>query len=63
MRQPVIYTPRQLQKWDTEEERNSGGYLPSRPLGHNLFSMLHRWKVAWRVLIGKYDAVNWMGQR
>jgi len=61
VRQPEIYTANTLRQWGEEvpKERNGNYYIPARPVGHNLYPVLHRLKVAWQVFIGKYDAVNW----
>ena len=60
MNTPSIYTPSELQNWPCGEEYEPGRYRPSRPVGWHL-SGLHprRWKIAWRVLIGRYDALDW----
>ena len=59
MRTPTIHTPTELQDWSNGEEYE-GGYRPARCLGWEL-SVFHprRWKIAWRVFIGRYDALDW----
>ena len=37
----------------------NGDWVPARPLG--LFSLRNRFKLAWAVFTGKYDAVKWPG--
>lgn len=63
MRQPDIYVAskrclNQLMSVETEIEK--GIWEPARPIGHNAFSMLWRWKLAFYVLIGKYDVFKWI---
>ena len=59
MRQPVIYTPEHIQNWDIQSESSDGRWVAARPVGHSLFPLLWRWKVALKVLIGAYDAIRW----
>lgn len=60
MNTPTVYTPSQLQDWPTGTSVPGGGYIPARPLGWEL-SPFHRkrWVIAWRVLTGRYDALDW----
>jgi hypothetical protein len=57
-RQPELYSAKQLVKWNVQRERN-GEWIPARPIGHNVWKAKYRWMLAWNVLIGKYDALNW----
>ena len=62
MRQPQVFKAEVLKDWDVSEYvyKGVGDYWrPARPMGHNLRSWQHRFKTAWLVLIGRYDAVNW----
>lgn len=59
MRQPCIYTARELKEWSINTEYEYLGWFPARPVGHNVWSWATRWKVAFAVLIGKFDAVDW----
>ena len=59
MRQPTVYTPRTIKGWDCDKELVTGVWVPARPLGHRLMSWKQRWKVAWWVFTGQYDALNW----
>jgi len=59
MRQPVIYTAETIKKWDVDTECSKGVWKPARPCGHNMFSIIHRFKLACLVLLGKYDVLNW----
>lgn len=38
----------------------NGQWVRVRPLGYPSF--LNRFKLAWNVLIGKYDAIKWVNQ-
>ena len=60
MRQPDIYTASAIKLWDcARETATNGSWIPARPVGHNGFSWRWRFKLAFMVLIGKYDALNW----
>ena len=60
MTTPTIYTPSQLQNWSIGMELSDGTYVPGRPIAWEL-SIFHprRWRIAWKVLIGHYDALDW----
>lgn len=65
-RQPIIYKVNTIMHWVNMKECRTTSlngiiWNPARPLGHNLFSIVWRWKLAFLVLIGKYDALNWEG--
>jgi hypothetical protein len=59
MRTPTVHTPSELQNWPNGESYE-GGYRPARCMSFEL-SILHprRWKIAWRVFTGRYDALDW----
>jgi hypothetical protein len=59
MRQPEVYTPLDLKNWNVDTRLTDGRYVPARPMGHNLYGFVHRWKLAWRVFTGKLDTVDW----
>jgi hypothetical protein len=59
IRQPDIYTVQEIQSWSVDKEMETGRWVPARPMGHNVWSWTLRWKLAWKVLIGKYDALTW----
>jgi len=59
MRQPEVYSVETIKKWDVGAETSSGGYVPCRPIGHNLYSFWYRLRVAWYVFTGQYDALIW----
>jgi len=60
MNTPTIYTPSQLQDWPSAVAQPDGSYIPSRPIAWSL-SLFHprRWKIAWRVFTGRFDALDW----
>jgi len=65
MRHPDVYSPTEIKQWATDEEYKPGKWAPSRPLPYS-FSFSQSWrsiKIAFKVLIGKYDALNWDGDR
>lgn len=51
------YTARQIKTWDTCTKREDDAWVPARP--HQLYSVKYRLAMAWNVLIGKYDALDW----
>ena len=62
MRQPDIYTAsrRCLDSiLSTTTEISDGSWVPARPIAHNAFSWKWRWKLAWRVLTGTADILQW----
>jgi len=58
MRQPIIYTANTIKHWDCDIESNDS-WIPARPVGHNLFLIGYRLYVAYKVLIGTYDILDW----
>jgi len=58
MRQPIVYTAKTIKQWDCDRE-SSNSWIPARPVGHNMYSFIYRFKLACLVLIGKYDILDW----
>ncbi len=58
MRNPTIYTASSLRNWDCDTNKN-GRWIPARPLGWQGIRWLHNLKLAFLVLIGKYDVLDW----
>jgi hypothetical protein len=59
MRNPEIYTTKELQNWSFTEQSKSGNYILSRPLPFYGIRLFHNLKIAWKVFIGRYDALDW----
>jgi hypothetical protein len=64
MRQPDIWTAGAIQNYNVTRcihSVHTGGdlWLPARPEPHNAFSFMWRFKLAWKVLTGEYDAMRW----
>jgi len=57
----MIYKANDLRRWNVEHEIG-GRWLPARPLQFWMMFPLRRIKAAWRVLIGRYDALDWEDQ-
>jgi len=55
----VIYTAQEIQDWDTSTLVEGRGWLPARPVDYRLLRLLERIVSAYRVLTGKYDALDW----
>ncbi len=62
MRTPTVYTVTQLGNWDSSVEIHAGVWVPARPIGLQGLSLITRCKIAWKVFLGKYDAVEWYKQ-
>lgn len=59
MKTPSIYTPTEIQNWPNGESYE-GDYRSARCIVFDL-SVLHqrRWRIAWRIFTGRYDALDW----
>jgi hypothetical protein len=65
-RQPDVFSPQQIQQWDVQVEfklhhgpKVYSTWLPGRSEGHTLRPFWYRVRTAWRVFIGRYDALDW----
>lgn len=58
MRQPNRYSALDIKQWDVSTKQK-GIWIPARTVGHNMRGWAYRWKLAYLVLIGKYDALDW----
>lgn len=58
------YTAHQIRHWDTERMHAGNKlWVPARPLNYGgLRKKLNQIKIAWGVLTGKYDALDWEDQ-
>ena len=54
----MIYTAKEIQEWDTVANYDKKNWTPCRPIQLSL-RIRARAKVAWKVFIGKYDALDW----
>jgi len=59
MRNTNIYTPSQIKKWDVDTQNEKGKWVPARPLPFYGFRILEKLKIIWKVLIGRYDVLDW----
>ncbi len=62
MRNPDLYAVKQLKDWSTDTEIHAGVWVPARPMGYPGIRLWYTFKLAFGVLIGKYDAVEWYKQ-
>jgi hypothetical protein len=62
MRHPRIYTAHAIKNWSSQAEIKKGVWIPARPMAGS-FSFLWRFKLAYSVFIGKYDALNWQDDK
>lgn len=53
------YTAKQIKNWGSNAEVKPGVWLPARPLNHTIDGWRRRIVLAWGVLTGKYDALDW----
>ena len=63
---PNLYAVQELKNWDVDEmyklplsNEHRFSYRPARALGFQGLCLLRRFKVAWGVFVGRYDAVRW----
>jgi hypothetical protein len=59
MRQPDVYSASAIKNWGNDTKLSNGVWVPARPCGHNAFSFLWRFKLAWSVLTGRVDCLTW----
>lgn len=65
LRVPEVYSTKAISKWPTTESvtvDNRDGWILARPTSSVWWSWTHRWKLAWGVLIGRYDALDWSAE-
>lgn len=58
MRTPNVYAATTLKKWNADCEIDRV-WVPARPMGLSGLYLIRRFKIAWNVFIGKWDAVEW----
>ena len=65
MRHTEVYSAVEIRQWTIDEEYSPGKWAPARPLPYHLqLPLLWRSiKIAFKVLTGRYDALNWEGDR
>jgi len=51
-----------IKNWDSQIEVKKGIWIPARPITGG-FSFWWRFKLAYDVFIGKYDALNWQDDK
>ena len=62
MRTPQVFTASEIVNWHVSEEAEPGKWRPARPCSFcGMRHFITRLRIAWRVLTGKYDALNWQG--
>jgi hypothetical protein len=62
MRVPLVYTASEIVNWHISEEYKQGKWRPARCCGfdaHDWSLVKVRFRMAWRVFTGRYDALNW----
>lgn len=59
MRLPDIYNADAIKRWDVEKNGGNDYWYLARPLGMQTLSLRQRFKVAWGVFTGRYDALKW----
>ena len=57
------YTAKEIKDWDTDVQCRDYTWIPCRSENHKFESWETRFKNAWGVLIGKYDALDWQEDR
>lgn len=63
MRQrPAVFLASQLRHWQNDALCHDGKLRPARPLPFNygpLWNLRLRFRLAWRVFTGRWDALSW----
>lgn len=62
MRIPLVYSASEIVTWHISEEYAPGKWRPARPCGFNYWNIewiKYRFRILWKVFIGKYDVINW----
>ena len=61
MRTPQVFSATEIKNWHIEEEYEKGKWRLARPCGFigNIRYFKVRFRIAWRVFTGRYDALNW----
>jgi len=50
------YTADEIKNWNVQKGPD---WKPARPLNHVFDGLVRRVKLAWGVLVGRYDALDW----
>ena len=58
MRIPERYSITELVEWNGYKDYK-GTWISARPIGLSGLGLASRLTLAWKVLIGKYDAISW----
>lgn len=54
------YKPTQILRWDVNRQSpHTGRWVPARSENYRADSLWTRLRLAWGVLIGRYDALDW----
>ena len=60
---PEVYTPEEIIALQEQTAAFvNGRWVAARPLGWQGWSLKTRARTAWKVFIGKWDALRWEGQ-
>jgi hypothetical protein len=65
MRHSDTYSPIEIKQWSVDEEYAPGKWAPARPCPYEFSfgQLLRSFRIAWHVLVGRYDALNWNADR
>lgn len=56
----AVYKAKNLKNWDTDTQHNvTDEWIPARPINYLIDRRIGRVVSAWKVLTGKYDALDW----
>lgn len=58
-RNPHVWTARELKEHAISTEHPSGEWIPARPITSYGLRWWRNLKMAWGVLTGRYDALDW----
>lgn len=57
---PNVFTADELKHWDAHVNLGKGRWVAARPLGYSGYRLVTRFKIAWKVFTGQYDALRWI---
>jgi len=56
---PNVFWADEIRRWDAYRKKSEGSWVACRPLGFPGYRLITRFKIAWKVFTGQYDALRW----
>ena len=57
--QPTLFTTSTIKLHESLRKTPNGNWILARPLSLSTLNLLERFKLAYHVFIGRYDALDW----